>query len=185
MTTSRDHFHSPKARLKRANQHIARLHKKIESFFKKPPYRSVVELDADGVTQLHKFQFTDRLSPACVHDATEALEGLRSVLDQAGYAAAVAGGKYAPKKTQFPIGDDPAGLENLVKRKVSADLPDEILALFLSFKPYKGGNDLIWAMNKLRNAGHTCLIPVAVAGGAVGFSGVLSAGPDSTLSVSG
>jgi hypothetical protein len=185
MSTAGDPFHSPKARLRRADQHIARLHQKIESFFKKPPYRSVVELDDDGVTQLHKFKFTDRLSPDCVHDATEALEAMRSVLDQTGYAAAVAGGKVFPKKAQFPIGDDLAGLENLVKRKVSADIPDEILALFMSFKPYKGGNDLVWAMNKLRNAGHTSLIPVAVAGGAVGFSGMIAAGPNSSVSIPG
>jgi hypothetical protein len=162
MAISRDPFHSPKQRLSRANDHIRRLHKRIETFFKKAPYSRVIELDTDGVTQLHKFKFTQRLPESCVLSATEALEALRSTLDQTGYAAAVAAGKSSPKKTQFPIGDDAAGLENLVKRKVAADLPDEILALFLSFKPYKGGNDLIWALNKLRNTTHTTLISVAV-----------------------
>ncbi len=175
MSGYRDPFESPKARLKRANAHIARLHKRIEVFFKKAPYRTVVELDADGVTQLHKFKFTKRLSESCVHSATEALEALRFALDQIGYATAVASGAVLPKRTQFPIGDDEAGLANLIKRNVSKDLPKEILALFVSFKPYKGGNDAIWALNKLRNAGHTTLLPVAVVSdGATGFSGTLS-----------
>jgi len=162
MAASRDPFSSPKQRLARANEHIARLHKRIETFFKKAPYRNVVELDDDGVTQLHKLKFTKRLPDSCVHAATEALEALGSTLDQTGYAAAIASGKIAPKRTQFPIGDSPAGLENLIKKKVAADLPDEILALFLSFKPYKGGNDLVWALNKLRNATHATLISVSV-----------------------
>ena len=163
MTVSRDPFYSPRARLKRANEHIGRLHKRVEGFFKKAPYRQVVELDADGITQLYKFKFTKRLPESCTHSAAEALEALRSTLDQVGYAAAVASGKTAPKKTQFPIGDDPVGLEYLIGRKVSKDLPDEILSLFRSFKPYKGGNDSIWALNKLANAKHTRLLPVAVA----------------------
>jgi hypothetical protein len=158
MAISRDPFYSPRARLKRANEHISRLHKRVERFFWQAPYRQVIELDADGVTQLYKFKFTKRLPESCTHSAAEALEALRSVLEQTGFAAAVASGKVNPKKTQFPIGDDLIGLENLINRKVSKDLPDEILALFRSFKPYKGGNDTIWALNKLANAKHTSLI---------------------------
>jgi hypothetical protein len=163
MASFRGPFYSPRGRLKRANEHISRLHKRVERFFKQAPYHEVVELDADGVTQIHKFKFTKRLPESCTHSAAEALEALRSTLDQIGYAAAVASGKVTPKKTQFPIGDDLPGLENLINRKVSKDLPDEILALFRSFNPYKGGNDTIWALNKLANAKHTSLIPVAMA----------------------
>ena len=39
-------------------------------------------------------------------------------------------------------------------------MPPEILALFRAFKPYKGGNDALWALNKLCNAKkHCALIP--------------------------
>ncbi len=164
MAVSRDPFYSPKARLKRANKHLGRLKKRIDRFFKPNPCRQVVELDADGITQIHKLKFIKKPPESWTHSATEILEGLRSALDQIGYASAVAAGKVAPKKTQFPIGDDPVGLDNLINRKVSKDLPDEILALFCSFKPYKGGNDAIWALNKLANAKHTTLVPVAVSG---------------------
>jgi hypothetical protein len=160
MTTSRNPFYSPQARLNRANQHIARLHKGIERFVNQRPYKEITELQADGVTEVYKFKITKTLPESCVHAAAEALEALRSVLDQSGYAAAVASGKITPKRTQFPIGDDPTGLENVIGRKVAKDLPDEILTLFRSFKPYQGGNNLIWALNKLANAKHTTLLPV-------------------------
>jgi hypothetical protein len=122
MAISRDPFYSPKQRLSRANDHIRRLHKRIETFFKKAPYSRVIELDTDGVTQLHKFKFTKRLPDSCVLSATEALEALRSTLDQTGYAATVAAGKVSPKKTQFPIGDDAAGLENLVRLQQTSQM---------------------------------------------------------------
>jgi hypothetical protein len=165
MAISHDPFDSPKQRLSRANDHIRRLHKRIDTFIKKAPCHRVVELDADGITKIHKFKFTKRIPASCTHSAAEALEALRSALDQIGYAAAIASGKDAPKKTQFPIGDDVDGLANVINRKVANDLPAEILALFVSFKPYKGGNNAVWALNKLRNATHTSLIPVAIASG--------------------
>ncbi len=164
MATSRDPFYSPKSRLKRANQHLRRLHKRIDRFFQQDPCRAVAEFDTDGVTKIHKLKFVKRLPESWTHSAVEILEALRSVLDQTGYASAVAAGKVAPKKTQFPIGDSPTGLNDLIKRKVSKDLPDEILSFFCSFKPYKGGNDAIWALNKLANAKHTSLVPVVVGG---------------------
>jgi hypothetical protein len=176
MAHSHDPFHSPKQRLSRANDHIRRLHKRIETFIKKAPCHRVIELDTDGVTKLHKFKFTKRIPDSCTHSAAEALEALRSALDQIGYAAAVASGKVAPKKTQFPIGDDIDGLADVIKRKVANDLPAEILALFVSFKPYKGGNDPVWALNKLRNATHTTLIPVALASGGMFVSNAVLRG---------
>jgi hypothetical protein len=70
MAGSRDPFYSPKSRLKRANDHIGRLHKRVKKFFKQAPYRQVTELDADG-TQLHKVKFTKRLPESCNHVAAE------------------------------------------------------------------------------------------------------------------
>src|SRR5262249_50839560 len=67
------------------------------------------------------------------------------------------------KRTQFPIADSLDDLNNLITgRKVCQDVPDAIVAVFRRFKPYKGGNDDLWALNKLRNSTHTQLIPIAV-----------------------
>jgi len=46
------------------------------------------------------------------------------------------------------------------------DLPAEITSLLISFKPYKGGNNALWAMNELCNSPkHKLLYPVSLAGG--------------------
>ncbi len=162
MTTPTDSFYSPKRRLSRANNHIEILHGQIEAFFGSAPCHSVAEMDADGITNLLKLKFTKRIPESCIDSAAEAVEALRSTLDQTGYAAAVASGKVAPKRAYFPIGDDPEGLNNVIKLGKSKDLPNDILSLFVAFKPYKGGNDAIWALNKIRHSTHTILTPVGV-----------------------
>ena len=54
------------------------------------------------------------------------------------------------------------------------DLPVEIRALFAAFKPYKGGNNALWAMNELCNIPkHQMLNPLAMGGG-VGVGGQAS-----------
>jgi hypothetical protein len=158
-----DPFHSAKSRLLRAQTHISNLNTEIYLFRNEHPPALVREPDSDGTAQLFKFKFREPFPVSWSHSAIEALEALRSVLDQAAYAATVASGKVAPKRTQFPIADSPDDLENLiVGRKVCKDVPGEIVAVFRSFKPYKGGNDAIWTLNKLRNSNHTHLIPVGI-----------------------
>jgi len=57
------------------------------------------------------------------------------------------------------------------------DLPTEIRDLFRRFKPYKGGNDALWAMNELCNAPkHKMLYPVVIGGGSVGLGGNFAIG---------
>jgi hypothetical protein len=154
-------FESPKQRLRRGKAHISRLKKRVAAWMKKIPYATVIELDADGVTQLHKVKLTKPMPVACNDSAIEALEAIRSALDQTGYAAAVAAGRINPTKTAFPISSSASELDNLiVGRRVCEHIPDEIVALFRTFNPYKGGNDPIYVLNKLRNKTHTKLAPV-------------------------
>ncbi|MFY9658662.1 MAG: hypothetical protein WAK01_19105 [Methylocystis sp.] len=94
--------------------------------------------------------------------AFDAVNNMRAVLDQIGYAAAVASGKTAPKRTNFPFGEDLSSFENnLHGRKVCRDVPPEISRIFCLFEPYKGENgEILWAMNKLANAKKHCsLVP--------------------------
>jgi hypothetical protein len=94
------------------------------------------------------------------------LNNLRSALDQTGYTTAVLGGKVEPKHALFPIGDDAAGLETGIKGRCK-DIPSEIVEVFRSFKAYKGGNDALWALNKLRHSFHTAIIPSNFLPGAI------------------
>jgi hypothetical protein len=63
--------------------------------------------------------------------------------------------------------DDAAGFENVMRGRLKA-LPADILALLRSLQPYKGGNDLIWALNRIRRQGTHRLIVPAVTDVSVG-----------------
>jgi hypothetical protein len=179
MTASRNRpFYSAKRRLARAKQHIRRFEKSRKAWHAKRPYKRITDLDID--TLMHKVKITKPFYVAMIDASSEALEALRSVLDQAGYAAAVASGKAKPKRAHFPFGDDAAGLGNTIGRGSTRDLPDEILALFCGFKPYKGGNNILWALNKLANTNkHALLAPTSFISG--GFSVHSGSGPVTIL----
>jgi hypothetical protein len=167
----RDLFDSPKRRIRRANEHIRNLEARIKRFFKDEPYRRIVELNTSGSKEIHKIRFIKPFPDRPGELAFEAGVALRSALDQVGYATAVASGKVRPKSAYFPIADSAVQLEtDVIGRGRCGDLPQEILALFRNFKPYKGGNDSIWALNKICNSRHIVLLePIAMALGQIHF----------------
>ena len=72
-----DRFQGPKDRLRRGKAHVERLKKRLDTWFKKTPYATVVELDTDGVTKLHKIKLIKAIPVACNDSAIEALEAIR------------------------------------------------------------------------------------------------------------
>jgi len=101
--------------LGRAHHHIRDLKKQIDAFTYEKPWSNVMEDDQETQQQSLKIRFTRRLPselPCIVFDAAS---NLRAVLDQCGYASAVASGKSAPKKAYFPFGDDLSGLNNNIE----------------------------------------------------------------------
>jgi hypothetical protein len=159
MAKRTDPFYSATVRLKKANALIARLDKRTKRFFQSVPGTNFVEPDTDGVTQLHKVKLGKPIPESCELAATEALQALRDTLDYVGAAATVASGCRTPTSAKFPFGPDAKAVERDMGRG-GKQLPPQIQALFLGFKPYKGGNDPLWALNQMRNAAtHRVLIP--------------------------
>jgi hypothetical protein len=162
--------------LSRAKRHLADLEAQINAFARDKPWKMVIEKDADGVTNVLKVKFTDQLSDDLAHIVFDCANNLRSALDQVAFAiGAKHKGIPSPKSAKFPLG--PSESKMLENAKGIKDLPPEILDLFKGFKPYKGGNDALWALNELCNAPkHKMLYPVAIGGGAVGLGGSFSVG---------
>lgn len=93
--------------------------------------------------------------------AFDAVNNLRSALDQAIYGINLAVG-VTDRNSFFPIAKDGTHFQNAVKGRCK-NLPPEIVNLISSFKPYKGGNDLLWALNELCNTDkHGIISPVAL-----------------------
>lgn len=160
MSRVSDPFASPKRRLGRAKQHVRTLDAAFQRYFKKQPYVRVIEPHTDGFSQAHKIKIRRRLPDRLTDVAYEALEALRSALDQTAYAVAVLCGASRPDLIHFPITDDPAQFESTIRGRCK-DLPPDIVTLFRSFQAYPGGNDLLVALNRVRRQGfHRLLKPV-------------------------
>lgn len=156
-------FSSPRMRIARAKEHIRNLDRRVKRFFDAKPYARVAERDDDGINDLHKVKLTKTFPAGVTSVAAEAIEGLRSALDHAAFATAVLSGVKHSKSAYFPISSSAAELDRVIKGRCK-DIPPEIVALFRSFTPYKGGNDLIWALNNACNTSkHGIILPVGMA----------------------
>lgn len=124
--------------------------------------QKLVERNAKGFEE-HKIRLTANL-PDRITDLTyEAIEALRSSLDQAAYAVAVSCKAKRPDLVHFPVADSAPELENVIIGRLK-DFPADVLSLFRSFKPYLGGNDMIWALNRVRRqTAHRLVVPVGTA----------------------
>lgn len=161
-------FYSSRRRLARAEEHISDLEGKVNAFVAEKPWASVVESDADGFLHVHKFKSTKGLPEGLANIAADAIENLRSALDNAGYTIALAAGIYKaagrmePKYSNFPFAKSHGELKNSIKGRCR-DLPPDIVSLIHSFQPYQGGNDLLWSLNELCNANkHRLLVPMSM-----------------------
>jgi hypothetical protein len=78
----------------------------------------------------------------------DVIHNLRAALDLAGYSIAIAAGKVNPRLTNFPFAPSAQQFE---KSAIGfcRDLPDSVQNIFRAYKPYKGGNDLLWALNAI------------------------------------
>src|SRR4051812_38190248 len=156
-----DVFYSPRLTLCRAHHHIRDFESQINAFVYEKPWAVFVD------NQRHelRLQFSKDLPPNLPCIVFDVANNLRATLDQCGYAASLASGRTNPKRAYFPFGDDLPGLDNnIVCRKICEHVPPEIVTLFRSFKPYKGGDDTLWALNKLCNTQKHCMLAPTVIG---------------------
>lgn len=104
----------------------------------------------------------------------DALNSLRSSLDQATYDIATASGKNG-RYAKFPFGDNLADAENLALR-TGRSIQKPIFDMIINtYKPYKEGNNALWALNKLCNSHkHEIVLPTAIANGfaTISFGGM-------------
>jgi hypothetical protein len=162
---SKTPFRHSRSRIRWAKEDIAHFHKSACAFFGGNPYIRTVEMDDDGIYELHKLKLAKPFPDAFVHRAIKTIEGLRSALDLTAYAVADKSGPGAADAVHFPFCKTAADMKSRINGTCK-NLPDEIKALFASFKPYKGGDDLLWALNELCNASkHRLIVPVGLSAG--------------------
>ncbi len=148
-----------------AQRRIDDLEKEIDRFSNARPWTFVRERDDDGVIDALKVKFSSRLSNDIPHIIFDAVNHLRSALDQTAHAIAVRHtGKARPKHAKFPFGQTEQEMVNDANGRCK-DLPTEVTSIFRSFKPYKSGNVVLWALNELANTPkHKTIYPVSLSG---------------------
>ena len=163
-----DPLDSPRYMVARAKHHIAELEAQVETFLGSSPTKIFIEIDLNTREEVHKARLVKPLPVMLNGIASDAVTNLRGALDQIGYVTSVAAGGRG-KNTYFPIRCDETGVKGAKakpgkKPGPSEEIPDEIFAVMLKFKPYKGGNDSLWALNELANANkHRLLRAVGIA----------------------
>lgn len=156
-----DPFESARRKVARAKEHISTLERETVSFFSAKPYIRIAEPDSEArQLEVHKLRFSAGLPDQFATLTSDALHNLRDSLDNAGYALAIVAGKAAPLHTAFPFGGSAVDFENSLGR--CKDIPTEIHALFRAYKPYKGGNDFLWALNRLAVTDKHKLLTIAL-----------------------
>lgn len=159
-----DPLESSKYMLARAKHHIADFKAQSMAYLESRPYAVIEERDTKTGENVVKMRLT-KPTPIMLNGiASDVAVNLRSALDQCGYAVSVVNGGRG-RNTYFPFHDELSGVLG-AKRGGSAEIPDEIFSLMTAFKPYKGGNDLLWSLNKLSNTNkHRIVSPVAMRSG--------------------
>jgi hypothetical protein len=154
----------------RAKHHIADFQRHIEPFEREDAYKTIAEPNPDNPDQLlHKIKLAKPLPDSLAEIVGDAVNNLRESLDVALYAITVASGKVKPLNTNFPFPPNFAEFGRVLGR--AKDVPEQIKALLRGFQPYKGGNDLLWALNRICVVNkHNMLIPGGVAAQRSDFS---------------
>jgi hypothetical protein len=171
MTSSAtDSFYSAKLRLTRADEHLTDLKARIVTFSDEKSYTQIAEPDPDGIHEIHKIRLTKTFPFRWRVLATEVIEHARASLDHATWATAYLHTRNPNLEFGvFPFASDETKIDNRI-RGVSKDCPPEIQALLRTFKPYRGGNDLLFVLNDMCNLSKHALVTFmakAVAAGTI------------------
>jgi hypothetical protein len=153
-------FASARQKLARAETHFAELSRHVINFINDHPYEEVHEPDSDRKGFIvHKVRLTKQLPNEIADSVGDVLGTIRSALDHACFALAVAAGNPDPRNAAFPFGKTVDNMVNALGR--CKDVPKEIHPLFCGFQPYKGGDNQLWALNELCNADkHRIVTPI-------------------------
>jgi hypothetical protein len=158
-------FAGPKLKVKRAKRHISDLNAEIGAFLKRDPYRIVLENNAETRKLGWIVRITEELSDQIPLIVGDAIHNLRTALDLlACDLVRLNGGNI--KKVDFPFASEGDSLNKRIKeRKIHRAGPD-IVQIIKCLKPYKGGDNALWAIHDLDITDkHQLILPVVFLGG--------------------
>jgi hypothetical protein len=157
-------FSDPRLLLADGRDELHGLNVAVGKFIAQTAHFHVPRFDLDKHVYVHTVQFEEDPPPRFAVSVRKIVSPLRSALDHAVHASAASLGN-ANRKTAFPFGDTSDQFEQDVRWKCRGVAP-EIISTIRAFRPYREGNEDLWALNKLRNIKeHRLLVAPALGGG--------------------
>jgi len=159
-----DIFADSKIRLSQAKRHIIALKREIRAFLEDYAKKSyVIEDDpSDGSYVLHKIKITKPPAEEIIAYAVDAIDNLRAALDLAWWNLAVTAGFIAPiAEAYFPFADNVSKFDRMLRLGFK-NFSQEILAVPMGFKPNEGGDDLLFALNRIAATNKHRLLPLKI-----------------------
>lgn len=158
-----------KALVSHAKKHILDLERDIRSFFDKIPYQEVIDQDSMG-KYLTKIKFTEPFIYRFATKMTDVINNLRAALNYTLRGLAVASKAIDLNAyPKFPFAKDGSTFEKNLATAFKK-YPTNIITLFRRFKPYEGGDNLLWTLDRIAVTNrYRMLAPVVI--GAIKVSG--------------
>jgi hypothetical protein len=150
-------------KIKRAMKHIEELNKSRDAFIDSQPYRIEREHNPQTREFIYRLVHIRRPMPEMAVIAGEALYDLRSALDHLAWWLVEnhIGTPPNPRDVYFPICESSSHYGSARVRLLTL-MDANAVGIIDAVKPYKGGNDILWRLNKLNNIDkHRLLLTVA------------------------
>lgn len=135
---------SIRSKLQRAEEHLRDLNVQIGEC---NPYKAIRHEDSKTGNHELRLWETD-CPPRLLAVLGDTIHNLRCVLDHFACALVAANGGTITDNTGFPVSYTLEHFESTAIRKIDG-ASGEAIAFIKSLKPYKGGNDLLWALHRL------------------------------------
>lgn len=138
-----------RTKIKRAKSHIQNFETARASFFGHDPYVVGTQRDPETRQLIYYVVSVEDVPPLLSSIVGDAIQNLRTALDYLAYQLVVVGtGSEPSDRVYFPIFNSEKEYEAKKLGKIKGASEDAIKAID-SLKPYKGGNDLLWQIDKL------------------------------------
>jgi hypothetical protein len=150
-------------KIERAYEHIRNLELAMATFIESNPYLFDAKRDPQSGTVHYVVAETKAIPSAFSLISGEILFHLRSALDHLAYQLVIASGNQPDRHVAFPIYEtaEKYKAHSRGKIKLMSQAAQDAIGLT---KPYKGGNDVLWRLNKLHVIDeHRLLVTAGVA----------------------
>lgn len=145
-----DRLAGPNLKLTRAQRHIGELIALLRDFFAHDPYEVIKEHDPETGWNLARVKINAEPDPIWSAMIGDAVHNLRAALDLVYWQLVEVNGKTPNTDDAFRISDSETAFNNGAVPKIRRRAGAKALEIIRdTVKPYKGGNNALWALHKL------------------------------------